>query len=355
MAERLWDTAAAVAECFRQRPKVSNFLRAFDRSTGDFAGRVDKLTTTYSPLRISPLLLGVRLNHMPATEQLLEPPDGEAWLHDAVQVGTAFQIIVEFVRSRLPAYPVLRVPHRRPGSPYLVETDEHFFHHFPRERELTELDLQQAGPPDMTKLGGTDDCAEQFNGLVVRIGQRESWRRFADSGKALSKSDLAALTDVGNRFADAVADDVVVQQAGNRLFAQFEYRMAVLEDHVRSTSGAVLDYLRAFEEVDQLISIVAAYMQTLIVNERLLSVAPERIDLGEGGEILPVNLLVRPDDPFLNPGEVMMIEGPPAPHGLVYPEGVQHAWGRLDDPGGSTATIEGKFISLCSAAIMRKG
>jgi hypothetical protein len=198
----------------------------------------------------------------------------------------------------------------------------------------------------MTPLGGSDDCADLLNELVAALADRQAWRRFADSRGALSDSDRGTLAELGRRFAEAVEEDAVFEHAGDRVMAQYEYRMAVLEEHVASAAGSVLAYLRAFEDVDQLISIVAAFLQTVIVREQLVSVVPERIDLGEGGEVVPVDLLIRPDHPLLNPGEMMFVDGPPAPNGLVYPEGIQHSWGRLDDPEGSTAQIEGKFIPL---------
>jgi hypothetical protein len=125
---------------------------------------------------------------------------------------------------------------------------------------------------------------------------------------------------------------------------QYQYRMAILEEHVSSTDGAVLEYLRAFEEVDDLISIVAAFIQTLIVHGELVSASPERIDLGSGGEVVPVNLLIRPDLPRLNPGEVITVGGAPVPDGVVRIEELQHSWTRLDDPGSSKLQITGSFV-----------
>lgn len=346
MTERLWQTAAALSDSLRETPKVKSFLRAFDRDAGDLAVRVNELTAVYSSLRISPLLLGVRLNHMAATAQLLRDDDDEAWLADAVEVGTAFQVVVEFVRSRLPGYPMLRVPHRRTGAGYLIEIDEHFFHHFPWDSELSRLGLQLAGAPDMTKLGGADDCAELLVELAGELANRHTWRRFAETQRALSESDRTTLSELGARFSAAVTEDAVVQHAGSRLMAQYEYRMAVLHEQVASSSERVLRYLRAFEAVDELITVVAAFMQTLIVSEQLVSVHPERIDLGQGDDVAPVSLLLRPGHPLLNPGEVISVQGPPPPDGIVYPKALKHSWGKLDDPGSSTTRIDGRFLFL---------
>jgi hypothetical protein len=346
MAEHLWTTATALADSLRETPRVESLLRAFDPDAGDLAKRVSDVMSPYSWLRISPLLLGVRLNRMSVTAQLLRDTNDQDWLADAVEAGTGFQVVVEFLRSRLPGYPVLRVPHRRPGSAYLIETDANFFHNFSWEQRLSRLGLHQTGPPDMTKLGGSDDCAELLYELVAELAQREAWRQFADAQAALSDADRAILTEVGKRFAAEVTKDAVVEHAGSRRKAQYEYRMAVLEEHVASTSGAVLKYLHAFERVDELISIVAAFMQTVIVRHQLASVAPEQMDLGQGGEVVEVNLLLAPDRPFLIPGEVMVVDDPPAPKGLLYPESFQHFWRSANDPNSSRAQVAGKFIFL---------
>jgi hypothetical protein len=78
------------------------------------------------------------------------------------------------------------------------------------------------------------------------------------------------------------------------------------------------------------------------MSEGLLAVEPYRMVLGAGQDLRPVELTVRGDDPFHNPGTVLLVEGPdPLLTGLVNPTAVMHKWGRLDDPESSRMTLRG--------------
>ncbi len=342
MADDLWENGVALADAIRKTPKAREFLRAFDRK-GDLAKRVGEFTATYSGLRISRVLLGVRMNHMAAAREVIRDDTDKAWLEAAVEIGTAFQVVVEFLRSRLPGYPFLSVPHRRPGSPYLIDTDFLMFHHFPWDRELSKLRLETQGPPDLTKVGSEAESAETLHELARTLERRPTWSAFSDAQSVLSKEDRKHLSQLSKDFRAAVADDIVDREAGDLILARYRYRIAVLEEHVASASGRTLDYLRAFEEVDELITFVAGLMQTVLIDGGIAKITADRIDLGHGLDLIPADVLVRPDNPFLNPGEVVCISEQ-EPVGLLYADAVSHHWGRLDDPDSSVTTMRGTLV-----------
>jgi len=107
----------------------------------------------------------------------------------------------------------------------------------------------------------------------------------------------------------------------------------------------VRDYWRAFDAVDQLITIVAGVMETLVVYDGLLAVEPYRLAIDGGTELRRVDFAVRGDDPFHNPGQVLLMDGPTAAlTGVVYPTAITHKWGRLDDPAQSRMIVTGLFV-----------
>jgi hypothetical protein len=344
MTSDVLDAAARLALAIRDMPKVERFLQAFDfQGHRDFASRVNEITVGFSFLQDSPLLLGVRMNHLrPAVESLWESEDDKAWLVTAIDVGHGFQVVIEFVRSRLPGYPMLRVPHRRVGSPYLLGTDPFIVHHFPWDRSLAGLALQQKPPPDLTNFGGALDGADLQRELAAALPDLDAWQAFEAASQALTEEDRAALSELGSRVGRAMVQELVKSQAGDRLVAQYAYRMAVLREGVDSTAGRVLGYLRAFEDVDQAITILTDFIQTLIVSGEIRAFKPDRLDLGAGGDFIDADVLIRGDDPFLNLGRVIALDGHPS--GFVHPDLIQHRWKGLSDSSTSTMRIHGKFI-----------
>ena len=68
MTDKLWTVAEELASRIRAAPEVVRFARAFDHSQGDLAARLSEVTSRYSPLRASPILVGVRLQRFPSSK-----------------------------------------------------------------------------------------------------------------------------------------------------------------------------------------------------------------------------------------------------------------------------------------------
>lgn len=344
----LWDGAAAFAKAFSTSPRVERFVRAYDlEGNDDLARRLYEFTVTYSPLKSAPILIGPRLNQIPQTEELLATGDDVMeWLGDAMAVGEAFQIAIEFLRSRLPRYPVLRVPHRKRGSPCLLETDPFFFNYFPWDRDLARHSMQLAPtPPDMTTVDCETDCHEELQQMAAALSEWRSWERFAEISKNLDEDDVAGLNEMNKTFAAAVKNEVVEEEAGDLLLSQYQYRSAVLEELVEAAQGRAKEYLLAFEGVDSLMAIVAGLIETLVITDHLRTIDPDRFDLSGGGEVSRVNVKISPDSLVLDPGRVVRAAGDSIPEGLVLIEGLNHSFSFKENEH-SSAEINGRFVAL---------
>lgn len=344
----LWDSAAAFARAFSTSPRVQRFVRAYDlEGDEDLARRLNEFTVTYSPLKSAPILIGPRLNQIPQTAELLaNGEDVMEWLGDAMAVGEALQIAIEFLRSRLPGYPILRVPHRRRGSPCLLETDPFFFQYFPWDRDLAQHGMQLAlTPPDMTTVDCETDCGKELRQMASALAEWTSWGRFAELSKALTEDDVAALSETSKTFGAAVKDEVVSKEAGDELLAQYQYRSAVLEEQVGAAEGRAKDYLLAFEAVDSLVAIVAGLIETLVITDRLRTIDPDRLDLSGSGEVSRVNVKVSPDPLVLDPGRVVRVAGDSVPEGLVLIENLNQSFS-FGENADSSAEIKGRFVAL---------
>jgi hypothetical protein len=344
----LWESGAAFAKAFSTSPRVQRLVRAWDlEGDDDLAHRVNEFTVRYSALKSAPILIGPRLNRLAETAELLESgEDVMEWLGDAVAVGEAFQVAIEFLRSRLPGYPILRVPHRKRGSPCLLETDPFLFRYFPWDRDLAKQGLQLVlTAPDMTKVACETDCADELLQLAAALAEWPSWKRFAELAKALTAEDLATLSEIGNGFGAAVKEEVVDEEAGDLLLARYQYRCAVLEEQVGAGEGRAKEYLLAFEAVESLVAILAGLIETLVVTDSLQTIGPDRFDLSGGGEVSRVNVKVSPDPLVLDPSRVVRVAGDSVPEGLVLIEELNHSFS-FGENTDSSAEIRGKFVAL---------
>jgi hypothetical protein len=344
MARSIWTVASELAEELRETPQMKIFRRAFEER--DLRVRLSQLTAIYSALREHELLLGVRLNHMgPVIEDWVESDEDRQWLESAIDAGTGFQVAIEYIRSHLPRYPYLQVPHLRRGSPLDFVEGALMIDYFPWQREMRGLGFSPDTPPNMEGLGGTNDFTDLLRELANALRESESWRRFEAARFAMSEEDWTALKGVSADFYERMKKDVVNAEAGHYLVEKFAYRMRELTRVVSGADGAVGEYLAGFEAIHQLITVVAGFMETLIIKGHLPLIEPYRMDIGPGLDLRQVELATSGDDPFQRGGEVLFVRGPDvSSQGLLYARGHSHRWPKLDHPERSTMVVEGWFV-----------
>jgi cell fate (sporulation/competence/biofilm development) regulator YmcA (YheA/YmcA/DUF963 family) len=335
----LLETAEALGAKITESPQVKSFKRAFE-SDEDLAQRLRELTGHVSLLRSSPLLVAVRLQHYGRwAEDLIKRKEDEDWFDDALKLGITFQVMVEFLRSRLPGYPVLKVPHRAKGSPYLIETNYLFFHHFPWERDLARTGIQQK---EGHQLDGLFEAPGGIGGLLTRLANqardRPSWRRFIAASAALDPDDKGRLSDLNKEFRARTREEVVDAESGELMMANYQYRQAVLAEMVGSCEGRVLEYLRSFEEVDELITLIATTIEAVIMESKLTRLEMRRLDLGRGLEARPFQGLANLKESFLEPGTPVLVNAAGI-EGVVYPTTLTMSF-------DGEARLQGKFFAL---------
>jgi hypothetical protein len=340
MMRELLGTAEELGGRIAESPEMKTFKRAFDPDE-DLAQRLQGLSVQISPLRSAPLLIAVRLQHHAQwAEGLIKSREDESWFDDALKLGTAFQVMVEFLRSRLPGYPVLKVPHRAKGSPYLIETNYLLFHHFPWERELARIGIQQK---DGHQLDGLFEAPGGIGGLLTQLARqardRPSWQRFIAASAALDPDDRQRLSDLNRDFRARTVEEVVDAESGELMMANYQYRQAVLAEMVGSCEGRVLEYLRSFEEVDELITLIATTIEVVIMQSELTRLEMRRLDLGMGLEARPFQGLADLTEGFLEPGVPVLVNAAGGIEGLVYPTTLTMSF-------DGEARLQGKFFAL---------
>jgi hypothetical protein len=343
MARSIWTVASELAEGLRETPRMQNFRRAFDDQ--DLSVRLSHLTAIYSTLREHEILLGTRLNQMGSVvESWVKSEEDREWLESAIESGDGFQVAIEYIRSYLPRYPHMRVPHLRRGSPLDFADGPLLIDYFPWQRKIRALQLEPDKPPQLSRLGG-EDFTELLHELAGGLKERDSWRRFEAARNEMSEQDWAALNKISSDFSQRVKQEVVDAEAGHYLTERFAYRMSELDRAVESAEGQPREYLASFAATHELITVVAGFMETLIIKGHLPLITPYRMDIGPGRDLRRAELATFGDDPFHSGGGVLFVEGPDeGSQGLLYATGHTHRWPRLDQPERSTMVVEGWFV-----------
>jgi hypothetical protein len=346
MTSDLVDAAAELGLLLKETDRFESFTVPMDRRGGEgsLGHHIAEFTARYSPLRNNPILLGPKLVGMAEADDYFVDDEAQQWLRDASECGYAFEVMIEWLRSRLPGYPSLGVPHLRPGSPH-VPDDPFLCRGFPWIAELRRLGLQFLDPPPLDMLDGKGDLVEAQKDLHAAIRERASWARFRGAAMALSAPDLAELKSVSTAFRDSVRPDRVAEAAGGLLLAGYEFRAAALRECVDRTTGSVREYLDAFEQVDELITVVASVAATVALKGGLVEAVAKRMALGSAGDLRDIDVAVNGDDPMMAPGEAVIVTTQESSlRGVTYPTRITHKWGRLDDPSNARMVLKGRFL-----------
>jgi hypothetical protein len=341
-----WTNFYAFAQAMKEAPKVVRVRKAFDLADPAKSLRRDlsEITAMASPVLQHPLLMGYQLARLPEINAFVENQEHEKWLRDLMEVGGALTAAIEFIRSRFPGYPSLRVPHLRTGSPYTY-ADTFFVAGFPWDAELRRMGLQLQGPPPVGPiLESLADFAALLNAASDELNMSDASTSFVDARAAMQQADWDQLREIGRTFAARVTDDAVTAAAGDFLLQRFQYRSAVLEQLVSEVDGPARAYMDAFEALNGLLNVAAALVETTVISAGLPSVQPLQLVLGAGGELRPAYFVTLDANPFLHPGSIVHLAGPDASvTGVVYTRAITFDWKRVGDDEVHKLIVRGDF------------
>jgi hypothetical protein len=341
-----WTNFYAFAQAMKEAPKVVRVRRAFDLAdpAKPLRGDLSEITAMVSPVLQHPLLMGYHLARLPQVQAFVENEEHKDWLRDLSEVGGALTAAIEFIRSRVPGYPSLRVPHLRTGSPYTY-AETFLVTGFPWDAELRRMGLQLQGPPPVGPiLESQADFAALLNAAADELNASDASVSFVDVRAAMQSADWDQLREIGRTFAEKVTDDAVTAAVGDFLLQRFQYRSAILEQLVSEVDGRARAYMDAFEALNELLNVAVALVETTIISAGLLSVQPMQLVLGTGGELRPAYFVTLDADPFLRPGSIVHLAGPDASvTGFVYTRAITFDWKRVGDDEVHKLIVRGDF------------
>lgn len=319
----LWSTTPAVAAMAASLPQnaparerqqgaatVAAFLQAFGASYGVLASH---------PLLYSSGVTWVRQAGTPLVGVEDVPEEALwSWLEAARAVETAHRMTLAWYRSRLPGYPMRRVPQ--------LGRETHLTTQFwtsamawPSEDRHAGLQLQPSVPnvdrilgvPHKTQL---DDTA---NNVLAALTATREWQGFGERRSALSEGDKFALRESRKPLADRLAK--VDDEAERSIFGADKFRRLACAAVIASLPAGARAYAEAFDTVNCLIDLATSEVFGQLIFYGLPALVPSSsVDIlstdkvefvtNDAGALLrhPVGSLITVQDPLIT--DVLRIE-----------------------------------------------
>ncbi len=251
---------------------------------GTAAGSVADLLAYYGMLRSQPLLLGMRLIHVPEFGELhAQSEDIREWFSIAERFAYALLTAIEFLRSRLPGYPQLLVPDTQPTAPR-VRNDGFWDIRFPWTLDARRAAPQLQGAPSLgaalqLRDGGTRS-AGALQDLLETLQQSPPWRRFEDADTAVDAEDREAAKNLKREFRAATTDDRLEAVAGGTGMRRTQMLWAELDRIKSGADDRLANYFATFDELDEVLQAVAALISHRVAKGDLPSLDPIDVDWG---------------------------------------------------------------------------
>ncbi|MGM7423944.1 hypothetical protein [Cellulosimicrobium sp. CpK407] len=270
----LWRAVWRMADAWSETPLVKEFAATLPRNQGP-QNRGDKATGIPALLQhldmsarimMKPLMYGSRVPVLldqplitrgaPAVDQ----SKVAAWLTMASRIEASHRVTLEWLRSRLAGYPILRAPQLAPGTP--LTTYEMTIHYIWTKVELSRgLNLTPA-PPGVADFLDADAKAsleldEAARHLVKALEESPAWIRFQDSLDGLDEVAKVELRGARRDLREQLSEEAVDDHEGSLALPRSEYRAYTTVEVINSLSGSARQYADAFNEVHELLTLVA--------------------------------------------------------------------------------------------------
>jgi hypothetical protein len=231
----------------------------FDGQTTELTKHIIELGN-YTPVR-EPLMLSTQLStasQQPMARHLQSVFDSADWqqlLQDAELIEAAFLRLLTFVRSRIPGYPLLRVPQLTRGSYY---TANELGFKVPWLQYQYNWALQQQRSPDVHQVLEVDAHShdDHLTELIEGLTSTEPWQRFAALRRELRDADREVLSNARLKLTARLSE--IDSFEPRLMMGRLEYRRHHTAEVVAEMPpGRAKDYAVAFGDIDALIELVA--------------------------------------------------------------------------------------------------
>lgn len=265
----VWGAVSEQASAWADLPVVRRFAAQLPRNAArrsrGLPGLLQHVAASGGMVSSRPLRLGTNVPQMLSVVHggapSVRPDVLQAWLEDASLVEGVHRVVIAWLRSRLPGYPLLPAPQFAPGTPL---TTNEFTYRLPWTREELGAGFQFQNPPTepLEALGAnareTARAVEGARRLARALAGTAQWQQLRAADAALSPGDRVALAAARKAVADGSKPALVDAHEPTFAVARDAYRQQVVDDAVGTLAGPAREYADAFDAADRLVELACS-------------------------------------------------------------------------------------------------
>ncbi len=272
----LWEATSGLTDVLRGSGVAARFggnLRGEpQQNASQLPQQLRELFAGYGQLEAQPFLLSLRLGNIPGSEALAADVAGDQFRRDSVAVTRAVIGIVEWLRSRMPRYPIrFKLPYTDPLSSRVVDRG------FPDADWPWLLDARQAGYQAMSTVApqvarhlevAETPVQEALSELRSALHSSPTWMRYVAAEAALGAEDEEALEELLDLYRGETHRVVIDAIEPDRVMRRMQHRHAAMqltERAARTRGAAVAGYYAAFRALDRTVGYVTALLGQLLL------------------------------------------------------------------------------------------
>lgn len=259
MRRETWEAIRTLAEVWRKCPVVDRYtspLRAASAPSANALVRhLQEIFAGYGAFAAYPLRQALLLGMLPDFDSGV--PGASDFIDDGRNVLAAHIATVAWIRSRLPGYPQLYVPHLASGTT-LTTTDFTFDLPWHRTHLLAGLQFESHPVGVEDRLGCSPvDLRPAAVKLGAALAKEESWLRFREARGNLNPQALTEVRAARKSVKQRLRPSEVDAFEPGLILPRDALRRRLLAEEIETLAGYARLYVDAFSAVDELIALVA--------------------------------------------------------------------------------------------------
>ncbi|MBD0861531.1 hypothetical protein IA539_09945 [Gordonia sp. zg691] len=258
---QVWQASRALAEVW-QKSRLVNALRTqLPRNSSSSAGITEALRNIDAGSRFvstEPLLPNkweLVAPQMPLVDSTT--PGLAVFLTKMRPIGFAAETTTAWLRSRLPGYPMIPVPHLAVNTHL---TAEEIWFGLLWRREALQAGLQfESSPRGVSELLGVD--RQEYNHAALELAKAlestPEWLAFDGISRQIAAEDREQLAEARRKLKPLLSADAVSAHEPERGHRRYMYRKEQVAEAVEGLTGRAADFAQSFEAVSDLIDLVS--------------------------------------------------------------------------------------------------
>lgn len=273
--KELWRAVHNLGNIFKNDTHVKEYSRIIlalqDKSSeSQIKEALSEFIAKYNWLKSQPFLMGWNFCQLYSEKRIHDLNGGVEFCRLSEVVALKIHYIIEWLRSLLPRYPDLLVPHVVPNSNkcgqefrvlHLFPWLNHIFHiNFkPKNDFLSHFQNHQKSNHHLRLLD------QLLVNLATKLMNTDAWHSFKKIADELGDEDVANLTILVNEFQENTEKNVVTNRVGKKLIRIAKYKSLILNDIITKADDKLKVYYKSFEDVEWLLQIVNYLLSSLAI------------------------------------------------------------------------------------------